>query len=57
MKKEKEPIISTVIFNHIGTEKDFNNFLKSVVHDYFDFENMKPYNPKNIVQKVENNKD
>jgi len=34
MKKIFEPKIESVVFYYSGQDKDFNFFLKSVIHDY-----------------------
>jgi len=34
MNKAHEPKIESVVFYYSGQDKDFNLFLKSVIHDY-----------------------
>lgn len=38
-RQKKYAEIHTVTFQYIGTDKEFNFFLKSVVYDYFTFIN------------------
>ena len=43
MSRKAEPIIiSTVEFDYIGTDEQFNTFLKSVVKDYISENNLLP---------------
>ena len=43
MARKAEPIIiSTVEFNYVGTDEQFNTFLKSVVKDYISENNLLP---------------
>ena len=43
MARKTEPIIiSTVEFDYIGTDEQFNTFLKSVVKDYISENNLLP---------------
>ena len=34
MRKDTAPKIESVSFVYVGTDNQFNNFLKSVIHDY-----------------------
>jgi hypothetical protein len=52
-RKRNEPVINSVMFTYVGTDKDFNQFLKTVVHDYLMLDNMTDLNPASHVEKVE----
>lgn len=44
--RNDEPIIKSVMFNHKGTEEDWQLFLKSLVYDYYDFGETKALSPR-----------
>lgn len=47
-KQKKYAEIHTVTFQYIGTDKEFNFFLKSIVYDYLTFINSKKRKFKNF---------
>ena len=53
MKKAKKIIIKQVTYCYIGKDKDFNSFLKSVIHDYLS-DSVSPVSGASVIQKVEN---
>jgi len=42
MKKDTAPKIESVSFVYVGTDNQFNNFLKSVIHDYLSEDKASP---------------
>ena len=42
MKKNTAPKIESVSFVYVGTDNQFNNFLKSVIHDYLSEDKASP---------------
>lgn len=48
-RKSKEIKIENVNYIYVGTDKDFNLFLKSVIHDYLNGDKKEPV----VIDKVE----
>ena len=42
MKKEKKTMIECVDFAYVGTDQQFNDFLKSVIRDYVSEDKIQP---------------
>ena len=54
MARKKEPIIlDSIFFNYVGTDEQFNVFLKNVIKDYISEDKLLP-NDENIDDKIRN---
>ena len=52
MKLEKQTKISSVHFKYVGTDEQFNEFIRSIIKDYIVEDNMLPDEEElNIVEK------
>lgn len=52
-RKETKSIIETVEFVYVGSDKQFNNFMKAVIRDYVSDDKIIPESKqKEIVKKV-----
>jgi hypothetical protein len=52
-RKSKVPVINSVSYTYVGNDKDFNLFLKSVIHDYIAEDKVSVNQKTDFVQKIE----
>ena len=52
-KKRTETPVGGVLFTYVGTDTDFEIFLKTLVHDYLMISDFPPTESEKTVQKVE----
>ena len=52
-KKRTDLPVGGVLFTYTGTDNDFENFLKAVVHDYLMIGDLTLSEADNSIQKVE----
>ena len=52
-RKRIDAPIGSVMFTYTGTDKDFETFLKAVVHDYLMVGDLPLNDAENSIQKVE----
>ena len=52
-RKRNEASVGSVLFTYIGTDADFEKFLKTVVHDYLMVGDLPTSEADNSIQKVE----
>lgn len=51
-RKENPIIVESVEFDYVGTDEQFNTFLKSIIKDYLTENNLLPYYyDEKIIQK------
>lgn len=53
MAKRKREIISSVMFTYVGSDKDFDAFLKMLIHDYLSADQPYMLLEQKTVDKVE----
>ncbi|MDR0914475.1 MAG: hypothetical protein LBM65_04855 [Oscillospiraceae bacterium] len=56
MRKPVETKISSVMYSHIGKDKDFNTFLKTVICDYVSLDKQKILSKEKYVASVNSEK-
>jgi len=52
-RKRKETPICSVLFTYVGTDADFDNFLKTVIHDYLMIGDFPLNETEKTIEKVE----
>lgn len=53
MGRKVEPIIIELVeFDYVGTDEQFNTFLKSIIKDYITENNLLPEDYKNSISKI-----
>ena len=52
-RKRNETPVSSVLFTYVGTDADFEKFLKTVVHDYLMVGDLPISEVDNFIQEVE----
>lgn len=52
-RKKKESNIKSVMYSYVGTDDQFDNFLKMMLHDYLSVDNPYTNQPADFVGKVE----
>ena len=53
-RKKKESNIKSVMYSYVGTDDQFDYFLKMMIHDYLSVDNPYTNQPADSVGKVEN---
>ena len=53
-KKKKEFNIKSVMYSYVGTDDQFDHFLKMMIHDYLSVDDPYTNQPADSVGKVEN---
>lgn len=54
-RKSSKPGITSVTYTYVGNDAQFDEFLKSVIRDYFEADNPYTNPPQNHIDKVEYN--
>lgn len=52
-KRKKQLPIGAVLFSYVGSDQDFNKFLKSVVHDYLSVSDLSAITTDKSISNVE----
>ena len=53
-RKKKESNIKSVMYSYVGTDDQFDHFLKMMIHDYLSVDDPYTNQPADSVGKVEN---
>ena len=53
-KRTKKPELSKVMYSYVGTDDQFDHFLKMIIHDYLSVDDPYTNQPADSVGKVEN---
>lgn len=53
-RKKKESNIKSVMYSYVGTDDQFDHFLKMMIHDYLSVDDPYKNQPADSVGKVEN---